>query len=286
MSSKEVSYWIKVPAYGICAINSLVLLVFVVDWLFCEVDLFGLIWMLSAFVLLWSVPLGLIIFIYSLFHLRQRTGRRIALWNVLMVVVACVTFWLLPQGLSRVPVKMERHCLKHETDMLSIANRLYDLMPDSTMLVYTQKGEVTLHSIDSLNNILGYPFVADTDTYDASAIPSLEGCHDSGRVCLNDSIISLLKFLHCKKLTICKPTGLATFHYLTSGWARYWFEVSLNPYTEEARQWQLDRYNRIPFSPHVCFCFDGGVTDHDGPFPYKEKYLEATSIKHSPEKAK
>ena len=279
MSSKEIPYWIKVPAYGICAINSLVLLVFMVDWLFCEIDLFGFIWMLSAIVLLWSVPLGVILFIYSLFHLRQRTGRRIALWNVLMAVVACVTLWLLPQGLSRVPAKMERHCLKYESTMLSVANQLYDLMPDSTMLVYTQKGEVTLHSIDSLNNILGYPFVADTDTYDASAIPSLEGCHDSGGVCLNDSIISLLKFLHCKKLTIYKPTGLATFHYLTSGWSTYWFEVSLAPYTEDDQQWLLHTFNIIPFSSHVSFHFDGGVTDHDGPFPYKEQYLEVRAKK-------
>ena len=279
MSSKEIPYWIKVPAYGICAINSLVLLVFVIDWLFCEVDLFGFIWMLSAIVLLWSVPLGLILFIYSLFHLRQRAGRCIALWNVLIVLVACVTFWLLPNGLSRVPVKMERHCLKYESTMLSVANQLYDLMPDSTMLVYTQKGETTLSRIGSVNNLFGYPFVYDTDTLDASAIPSLEGCHDSGGVCLNDSIISLLKFLHCKKLTVYKPTGLATFHYLTSGWATYWFEVSLNPYTEEARQRQLDTYNIIPFSSHVCFRFDGGATDHDGPFPYKEKYLEARAKK-------
>ena len=286
MSSKEIPYWIKVPAYGICAINSLVLLVFMVEWLFCEIDLFGLLWMLSAFVLLWSVPLGLIIFIYSLFHLRQRAGRCIALWNVLIVLVACVTFWLLPNGLSRVPAKMEQHCLKYESTMLAVANQLYDLMPDSTMLVYTQKGEVTLHSIDSLNNILGYPFVADTDTFDASAIPSLEGYRKAGGYVSSILNSQLINSLHCKKLTVYKPTGLATFDYLYSGWARYWFEVSLNPYTEEVRQRQLDTYNIIPFSSHVCFRFDGGATDHDGPFPYKEKYLESTSSEHSPERAK
>ena len=110
-----------------------------------------------------------------------------------MAVVACVTLWLLPQGLSRVPAKMERHCLKYESTMLSVANQLYDLMPDSTMLVYTQKGEATLHSIDSLNNIFGYPFVADTDTFDASAIPSLEGYRKAGGGCLLNSQFSIIK---------------------------------------------------------------------------------------------
>ena len=219
---------------------------------------------------------------------------------MLIVLVACVTFWLLPNGLSRVPAKMEQHCLKYESTMLAVANQLYDLIPDSTMLVYTQNGEVTLSRIDSVNNLFGYPFVYDTDTLDASGTMSTghsfsssegretsSGCFsDSGGVCLNDSIISLLKFLHCKKLTIYKPTGLATFDYLYSGWARYWFEVSLTPYTEETRQRQLNTYNIIPFSSHVCFRFDGGATDHDGPFPYKEKYLESTSINHSPERAK
>lgn len=286
MSSKEVPYWIKVPAYGICAINSLVLLVFMVEWLFCEIDLFGLLWMLSAIVLLWSVPLGLIIFIYSLFHLRQRAGRCIALWNVLIVLVACVTFWLLPNGLSRVPAKMEQHCLKYESTMLAVANQLYDLMPDSTMLVYTQNGEVTLSRIDSVNNLFGYPFVYDTDMLDSSAIPSLEGYRKAGGYVSSILNSQLINSLHCKKLTVYKPTGLATFDYLYSGWARYWFEVSLNPYTEEVRQRQLDTYNIIPFSSHVCFRFDGGATDHDGPFPYKEKYLESTSSEHSPERAK
>ena len=286
MSSKEIPYWIKVPAYGICAINSLVLLVFMVEWLFCEIDLFGLLWMLSAIVLLWSVPLGLIIFIYSLFHLRQRAGRCIALWNVLIVLVACVTFWLLPNGLSRVPAKMEQHCLKYESTMLAVANQLYDLMPDSTMLVYTQNGEVTLSRIDSVNNLFGYPFVYDTDTLDSSAIPSLEGYRKAGGDVSSILNSQLINSLHCKKLTVYKPTGLATFDYLYSGWARYWFEVSLNPYTEEVRQRQLDTYNIIPFSSHVCFRFDGGATDHDGPFPYKEKYLESTSSEHSPERAK
>ena len=274
MFSKEIPYWIKVPAYGICAINSLVLLVFMVEWLFCEIDLFGLLWMLSAIVLLWSVPLGLIIFIYSLFHLRQRAGRCIALWNVLIVLVACVTFWLLPNGLSRVPAKMEQHCLKYESTMLAVANQLYDLMPDSTMLVYTQNGEVTLSRIDSVNNLFGYPFVYDTDMLDSSAIPSLEGYRKAGGYVSSILNSQLINSLHCKKLTVYKPTGLATFDYLYSGWARYWFEVSLNPYTEEVRQRQLDTYNIIPFSSHVCFRFDGGATDHDGPFPNKEKYLE------------
>ena len=279
MSKKENPRWFPALGYGVCAVNSLLLLLVAVDYLFCEVDLFGIIWMTSI-VLLVTVPIGVICFIYSLFHLRQQAGRFVAIWSLALVLFLFVVFYLLPSGSSRVPSKMESHCIKHEATMLALANRLYDLMPDSTMLKYTPSDGIILSRIDSVNNYMGYPFAVENSTQDAASVLSLEGCHDSGGVCLQDSLSLLLKSLHCNRLTLFKPTGLALFDYLTSGFATYWFEVSLTPYTEEDQQRLLNTYNAVPFSSHVCFRFYGGATDGDAPFPYKDKYVE--SFQHAP----
>ncbi|MBO4600568.1 MAG: hypothetical protein J5641_07500, partial [Bacteroidales bacterium] len=207
---------------------------------------------------------GVICFFYSLFHLRHRVGRRVAIWSLALVLFLFVVFYLLPSGSSRVPAKMEKHCVKHEADMLAIANQLYDLMPDSTMLEYTPKDGVTLYRIQSFNNIFGYPFSGKEDTLDASAYSHFS--------ILNSQ---LLESLHCDKLTLYKPTGLALFNYLYSGFATYWFEVSLVPFTPEQVQQQLNDNYTVPFSSHVCFRFHGGATDGDAPFPYKDKYVES-----------
>ena len=263
MSNKEVPRWFSALGYGVCAVNSLLLLLVAVDYLFCEVDLFLIIWM-SSILLLVTVPIGVICFFYSLFHLRHRVGRRVAIWSLALVLFLFVVFYLLPSGSSRIPAKMESHCLKHEADMLAIANQIYDLMPDSTMLEYTPKDGVTLYRIQSFNNIFSYPFSGNEDTLDASAYSHFS--------ILNSQ---LLESLHCDKLTLYKPTGLALVDYLTSGFATYWFEVSLTPYTEDDQQRLLNTYNAIPYSSHVCFRFHGGATDGDAPFPYKEQYIES-----------
>ena len=160
---------------------------------------------------------------------------------------------------------MEKHCLRHEDEMLSIANSLYAAIPDSTCLEYIPSGELSLKCIDSSYNYMDHPFVKDSCTVDSSVLTSLP----------LDSINSVLKTLHCDRLTIYKPTGLALFRYVTSGFGSFWFEMSLTPYTEEAKERQLHTYNTIPFSSHVCFRYHGGATDSDGPFPNKEKYVES-----------
>jgi hypothetical protein len=72
-----------------------------------------------------------------------------------------------------------------------------------------------------------------------------------------------------------KPTALARFHYRNSGFATYWFQLTLTPYTPGQMRRQLATYNVIPFSPQVCFCYHGGATDGDRPFPGKEPYLQS-----------
>lgn len=261
MSNKVVPRWFSVLGYVVCAVNSLLLLLFAVDYLSPELDLFLVVWMLSG-LMLFTVPLGVICFICSLFHLRQREERRVAIWSLAMVLFLFVVFYLLPSGSSRVPAKMESHCVKHEAAMLALANQLYDLVPDSTMLEYSTKEGITLSRIDSVNNYMGYPFTeSDTTLALIGNMP--------------DSLDFQLTALHCDRLTLYKPTALARFDYLTSGFATYWFEVSLVPFTSEQVQRQLDTYNAVPFSPHVCFRFHGGATDGDAPFPYKEKYVES-----------
>ena len=111
--------WFKPFAYGVYAINSLILLLVAVDYLLCEVDLFGIVW-LSSTLLIVTLPIGLLFFIYSLFCLRHKEGRCIAIWTAAMVLFFFVVFWLLPSGSSRVAAKMEKHCLRHEEEMLSI----------------------------------------------------------------------------------------------------------------------------------------------------------------------
>ena len=261
MSNKDIPRWVKVLGYGTCAFNSLLLLLLAVDYIFCEIDLFLVVWM-SSILLLVTVPLGLVCFIVSLCHLRQREERLIVIWNVLLVAVLFVVFYLLPSGSSRIPAKMEKHCVQHGADMLALTNQLYDLMPDSTMLEYSSKEGITLSRIDSLKNPLGHPF-ANTDT-----TLSLNGD-------LPNNLQHQLKALHCYKLTLYKPTALATFNYLHSGFATYWFEVLLTPYTPEQVQQQLNDSYTVPFSSHVCFRFHGGATDGDAPFPYKEQYVES-----------
>lgn len=264
MDNKSLPSWFKPFAYGVCAINSLILLMAAVDYLFCEVDLFGILWM-SSILLLVTLSIGVIFFIYSLFHLRHKEERCIAIWTAAMVLFFFVAFWLLPSGSSRVPAKMEQHCLRHEEEMLSIANRLYAVMPDSTCLEYTPSGGISLTCIDSLYTYWGNPIAKDSCTVDSSALAPIP----------TDSINRVLKTLHCDRLIIYKPTGLALFRYLTSGFGSFWFGVSLTPYTSEQVQQQLDSYYTVPFSSHVCFRFHGGAIGGDDPFPYKEEYLES-----------
>ena len=256
--------WFKPFAYGVYAINSLILLLAAVDYLFCEVDLFGIVWM-STTLLLVTVPIGMMFFIYSLFRLRHKEERCIAIWTAAMVLFFFVVFWLLPSGSSRVAAKMEKHCLRHGEEMLSIAKRLYAVMPDSTCLEYVPSGEVSLKCIDSIYTYWGNPIVKNSCMVDSDVLAPIP----------SDSINRVLKTLHSDRLIIYKPTGLALFRYVTSGFGSFWFEVSLTPYTEEAKVKQLNTYNAIPFSSHVCFRYHGGATDSDGPFPNKEKYVES-----------
>ena len=262
MSKKEMHSGLSVLAYIVCAVNTVLLLLAAVEYLFCEVDLFLVVW-ISAMVMLVTAVLGIVCFIYSLFHLRERRGRVIALWTVSLVLAAYVFFWLLPNGSSRVPSKMEAHCIKHEATMLSLADYLYGVMPDSAMLEYSPSKGVSLSHIASWENMWGYPGIEDSIEMAPVSLTSSQ----------LDSITRVMKSFHCDDLTIYKPKGMALFKYLTRGFASYWFEVSLTPYTEEARQGQLNIYNVIPFSQHVCFRFHGGAIGGDDPFPYKEEYV-------------
>lgn len=261
MPKEVVSRWFSVLGYVVCAVNSLFLLLFAIDYLSPELDLFLVVWMSSG-LMIFTVPIGVICFICSLFHLRQREERRVAIWSLAMVLFLFVVFYLLPSGSSRVPAKMESHCVKHEVTMLALANQIYDLMPDSTMLEYTPSDGITLSRIDSVNNYMGYPFAKSDSSLNLNGV-------------MPDSLDLQLEALHCDGLTLYKPTALARFDYLTSGFATYWFEVSLVPFTAEQVQRQLDTYNAVPFSSHVCFRFHGGATDGDAPFPYKDKYVES-----------
>lgn len=47
---KEIPSWVAVSGIVVCAINSLLLLFVMIDYLICEVDLFGLVWMSLSFV--------------------------------------------------------------------------------------------------------------------------------------------------------------------------------------------------------------------------------------------
>lgn len=271
MVKRVFPLWLKRLAYGVCIVNTLLLLLFSVDYLFCEIDLFLILWM-SSMVMIVTIPLGVACFVYSLFRLRQHPGRVIALWTLLLLLLAFIVLMVLPSGSSRVPAKMEKHCIKHEAAMLSLANSLYATMPDSTMLEVTRTGGISLLRIQSTNNFFSYPLPVDSDTLNVSAsalnIPS--------------DMPDIMKTIHCKELTVYKPTGLATFDYLTMGFGSYWFEVSIIPYTNKARQQQLNTYNVIPYSSHTCFRFHGGATDGDSPFPYKEEYLRRHPVTTNP----
>ncbi len=259
-----VPSWFKPLAYLVCAVNSLLLLLMVVDYLLCEIDLFLFVW-ISSMLLLVTVPLGLALFVYSLFRLRHKVGRVVTIWTLAMAASFFVVFWLLPSGSSRVPSKMEAHCIKHEATMLSLSNYLYVVMPDSSMLEYSPSKGVSLSHIAPWENLWGYPGIEDSIEVAPVSLTSSQ----------IDSITRVMKSFHCDELTIYKPKGLALFKYISSGFASYWFEVSLTPYTEAARQGQLKIYNVIPFSQHVCFRYHGGAIGGDDPFPYKEEYLDS-----------
>ena len=156
-----VPSWFKPFAYLVCAVNSLLLLLIAVDYRLCEIDLFLFVW-ISSMLLLVTVPLGLALFVYSLFRLRHKEGRVVAIWSLALVAVVFVVFWLLPSGSSRVPSKMETHCIKHEATMLSLAADLYGVMPDSSMLEYSSAKGARLSHIASWENLWGYPGIEDS----------------------------------------------------------------------------------------------------------------------------
>ena len=252
----------------VCAINSLLLLFAMIDYLICEVDLFGLVWMSLSFVGVVTVPLGLVMVIQSLFFLRSRRARIILFWSLGIAVLPFIVFGLLPPGERRAPQKMEKYYLKNRTDMELLARRLYEVMPDSTQLVYNQKGSHTVKCLAPDSDYWGYPMVKDSCADTVLVLPPS----------LQDSLTALMRSLRCKNVRLYKPTALARFHYRNSGFATYWFQLTLRPYTPEQMRRQLNAYNVIPYSPQVCFCYHGGATDGDSPFPGKDSYLE--SLRH------
>jgi hypothetical protein len=78
---REIPSWVAVSGIVVCVINSLLLLFAMVDYLFYQVDLFGLVWMSFSFVGVVSVPLGLVMVIQSFFFLRSRRARIILFWS-------------------------------------------------------------------------------------------------------------------------------------------------------------------------------------------------------------
>lgn len=241
--------------------NTLCLLLASLDYLLCEVDWFLLVWIIAPVALV-TVGIGLVFTIYALFHLRNRYWRIVALWGLLLALVTFIVFWLLPPGTSRVPAKMERHYLRHQSTMASIAGTIYTAMPDSTLLVLNASGHLSLSHISPETDFWGYPVTADTaaNAHLPVSFPQ-------------DSILRLMKQMRCSRVQVYKPAALALFDYITSGFASYWFEFPLIPFSPEQMRDQLHTYNALPYSPQVCFRFHGGATDGDSPFPYKDKFL-------------
>ncbi|MBR1833889.1 MAG: hypothetical protein IJ785_00030 [Bacteroidales bacterium] len=250
-------------SYGVCAVNTLFLLLAAVDYLFVEVDLFLLVW-IGASVAIVTLLLGLVMFVYALFHLRSRAGRVVSLWSIGIVVAAFVVFWLLPPGVSRVPYKMEAHYLAHRQDMERIAHQLYSQMPDSTLLVVTSNGTTSLSRITSGVNGFGHPIVDDS-----VALPPFAFRSNAQM----GSLVSQMSQIGCKRLHLYRPTGLALFDYAASGFASYWFEIPFSPFTDEQMRAQELTPQIVPYSRHVFFRFHGGATDGDGAFPYREAFL-------------
>ena len=261
---REIPSWVAVSGIVVCVINSLLLLFAMVDYLFYQVDLFGLVWMSFSFVGVVTVPLGLVMVVQSLFFLRSRRARIILFWSLGIAVLPFIVFGLLPPGERRAPQQMEKYYLKNRTYMELLARRLYEVMPDSTQLVYYQKGTYTVECLASDTDFWGYPLVKDSCADTVLALPPS----------LQDSLTSLMRSLRCKSVRLYKPTALARFHYRNSGFATYWFQLTLRPYTPEQMRRQLNAYNVIPFSPQVCFCYHGGATDGDGPFPGKDSFVQ------------
>jgi len=253
-------------AYGLFLFNTLCLLLAALDYLLCEIDLFLLVFIVGTVAIV-SGLVGLLHTIYALFHLRNPFWRTLALWGLSLALTTFVVFWLLPPGTSRVPSKMEKYYLRHQTAMTSLANTIYASMPDSTCLVIQSSGQLVLSPIRGKDNYWGYPILADT-----VASQSLPATFPK------DSILGLMKQIHCPKVEVYKPTALALFHYLKSGFASYWFELTLVPFTPEQMQHQLLMYNALPYSPQVCFRFHGGATDGDASFPYKDDFLRQHPI--------
>ena len=241
--------------------DTLCLLLAAADYLLCEVDWFLLV-LIMAPVGLVALGVGLVFTVYALFHLRQLHWRAVALWGLGLAAFVCIVFGLLPPGSKRVPAKMERYYLRNQTAMTSIASTLYASMPDSTRLVVESSGAVTLSPICGEDDYWGYPIVADK-----ASLQPLPASFPK------DSIVGLMKQIHCRKVQVYKPAALALFDYITSGFGQYWFELTLVPFSSEQMQCQQHMYNALPYSPQVCFRYHGGATDGDAPFPYKDDFL-------------
>lgn len=261
---REIPSWVAVSGIVVCVINSLLLLFAMVDYLFYQVDLFGLVWMSFSFVGVVTVPLGLVLVIQSLFFLRSRRARVILFWSLGIAVLPFIVFGLLPPGEWRAPQQMEKYYQKNHPDMELLTQRLYVAMPDSTRLVFYPNGEYSVKCLTPDSDYWGYPLVKDSCADTVLVFPPS----------LQDSLTALMRSLRCKNVRLYKPTALARFHYRNSGFATYWFQLTLRPYTPEQMRRQLNAYNVIPFSPQVCFCYHGGATDGDGPFPGKDSFVQ------------
>jgi len=265
---KGMPSWVAASGIVVCVLNSLLLLITAADYLFFQVDLFGLIWMSLCFVGVVTVPLGLVLFIQSLFFLRSRRAKVILIWSLGIALLAFIVFGLLPPGERRAAQHMEKYSQTTHPDMELLTQRLYVAMPDSTRLVFYPNGEYSVKCLTPDSNYWGFPIVKDTCADTAFYLPPS----------LQDSLMGVMKRLRCPQVQVYKPTALARFHYRSSGFGSYWFQLTLTPYTPEQMRRQLNAYNVIPYSPQVCFCYHGGAIDGDRPFPGKEPYLQ--SLRH------
>lgn len=260
---------IEIVTYCVLAFNSLFAVLFCLDYSLYEIDLFLVIWMCST-TAIFSFPIGIGLSIYAIFRKESPLFRIVApIWTGAIIALFVLAFYVLPSGAERISNGMEKQYVTNHDAIMQLCRYATDSLslPDSTALVITAHNRLQTRRVIGRNAIFPNPaLIATQDTIfdiDERSAQRLMQLHKAARV---------------DAFSVYMPDSLVNIHFVHRGFGRFWYEIPHHPYTEHEMYFQLVNPRTCPYSPDVCFCFDGGAIGHKNPYPVKAYFLQSHNI--------
>lgn len=253
--------------YVCLIINTLLTILFGLAYCVYEVDLFLVVWM-SSLLAVFAFPAGIGLSIYALIQKNDRRFRMVTLiWNMAIIALFGLVFYVLPSGSQRVVNGMERDYLSHHDAIRHLCRYATDtlLLPEGSAIVVTENGKL------KTRKVTGRSFYMPTMVLTEDTLFELDDCQVQ-------RLLQLHKAAKMGDMSVCQSDSSVVFRFVSRVFGTYWYAIPRQPYTEEDMLFQLNHDHYCPYSLEVCFLFDGGATGHEIPFPMKEYFLQSHGI--------